>query len=85
MRLQLELARDEHQSYNAVVETDEGREVYAADKLKPESLANVRVITLGLRARLLVRGDYQVRLGGLDSGGQFEEVGKYHFRVVATP
>jgi len=85
VQLQLELSRDEYQSYHALVQTDEGREVLSADKLKPESLANGRVVTVSLRARLLVRGDYQIKLSGLDPSGQFEDVGKYHFRVIATP
>lgn len=85
VQLQLELSRDEYQSYHAVVETDDGREVLSADKLKSESVGNDRVVTLSFRARLLVRGDYQIKLSGLDPGGQFEEVGEYHFRVIATP
>ncbi len=85
VRLHLELSRDEYQSYRAVVQTDEGREVFSADELKPESLANERVVGLSFRARLLVRGDYQIKLSGLDQGGQFEEAGKYHFRVISTP
>jgi anti-sigma factor RsiW len=85
VQLQLELSRDEYQSYHAVLQTDDGREVLSADKLKPESLANGRVVTLSLRASRLVRGDYQINLSGLDPGGRFEEIGKYHFRVIATP
>jgi hypothetical protein len=85
VQLQLELSRDEYQSYHAVLQTDDGREVLSADKLKPESLANGRVVTLGLRASRLVRGDYQIDLSGLDAEGRFEEVGKYHFRVIGTP
>ena len=85
VQLQLELSRDEYQSYRAVLQTDDGREVLSADKLKPESLANGRVVTLSLRASRLVRGDYQIKLSGLDPDGRLEEIGKYHFRVIATP
>ena len=85
VQLQLELSRDEYQSYRAVLQTDDGREVLSADKLKPESLANGRVVTLSLRASRLVRGDYQIKLSGSDPGGRLEEIGKYHFRVIATP
>lgn len=84
VELHLELSRDEYQSYKAVLQTDDGREVLSTDQLKPESFANGRVITLSVHARSLARGDYQIKLSGLDPGRQFEEVGKYHLRVIAT-
>jgi hypothetical protein len=84
VQLQLELARDDYQSYKAVVQTDEGNEVFTADKLKPETVAMGRVVTFDLPARLLSGGDFQVKLSGLASSGEPESVGKYYFRVAVA-
>jgi hypothetical protein len=83
LQLHLVLSRDEHQSYRAVLERDDGNEVLSADNLKPESLERERVLILSLRAGLLVRGDYRIKLSGLDPDRRLEEIGKYHFRVIA--
>jgi hypothetical protein len=82
VQLQLGLARDEYQSYQAVVLTDEGGEIFVADKLKPVTAAGARAIAFDLPARLLSSGDYQVKLSGLADGGEPENVGKYYFRVA---
>lgn len=82
VQLQLELARDEYQSYQAIVLTDEGGEIFAADKLKPVTVARGRAVAFDLPARLLKSGDFQVKLSGLADSGGLENVGKYYFRVA---
>jgi hypothetical protein len=82
VQLQLELARDEYQSYQVVVQTVEGGEVFAADKLQPVTVARGRAVAFDLPARLLSSGDFQVKLSGLAASGEMENVGKYYFRVA---
>jgi hypothetical protein len=82
VRLQLELAADQYQSYQAVVQTDEGSEVFASDKLKPEAAESERIVAFDLPASLLRSGDFQVKLRGLSDGGNLEDVGNYYFRVA---
>jgi hypothetical protein len=82
VRLELELTRDEYDSYRAFVQTDEGREVWSGSTLKSESLSNRSVVVVALRAKLLARGDYLVRLSGVTPSGGFEEVETYPFRVT---
>jgi hypothetical protein len=84
VELQLELARDEYQSYSAVVQTGERGEVVTASALQPKTIEEKRAVIVDIPARLLTGGDYQVKLSGLASTGGLEDVGKYYFRVIAN-
>lgn len=84
VQLELELARDDFQTYRAIVETDEGREILTANQLKAEVAGNRRVVIVTLHAGLLARGDYHVKLSGSAPDGKSEEVGKYYFRVIPS-
>ena len=83
-QLQLELARDEYQSYQAAVQTDEGRELFTARKLEPKTIGVNRAVVVDVPAKLLTGGDYQVTLSGMTSSGGPEVVGKYYFRVITN-
>jgi hypothetical protein len=84
VELRLELAADEYQSYRAVLQTDEGRELFTGDNLKAEARGGGKDVVLNLPARLLTDGDYQVKLRGITTGGDLEDVGGYYFRVVRS-
>jgi hypothetical protein len=81
-QLRLEVAADEYHSYRAVLQTDEGREIFTGDQLKAEKTDGGRVVNLVVPAKLLTRGDYRVKLGGLDAHGKPEDIGSYYFRVL---
>lgn len=81
VQLQLELETTEHQSYRAVVETDQGRSVFSADELKPQMTDAGRVVILSVPASLLTGGDYQLKLSAPVAGGEFEAAGRYYFRI----
>lgn len=82
VQLQLELAAAEPQSYRASVETDEGRSVFNALDLKPQTTDARSVVILSVPAKLLTVGDYQVKLSEVTAGGQLENAGRYSFRVA---
>lgn len=82
VQLQLEIGAAEYQSYRAEVENDERRGVSKSDDLKPQMTAGRNFVVLNVPARLLTVGDYRVKLGGLTTGGELEEVGRYYFRVA---
>lgn len=83
-QLRLELASDEYQSYRAVLQTDEGREIFTGDKLKAEATGGGKVVVLSFPSRLLSQGDYQVKLKGITTGGDLQDIGSYYFRVVKS-
>jgi hypothetical protein len=45
-------------------------------------VAKNHILQLILPAELLVPGDYVVNLSGMTESGNFEDIGKYYFRVV---
>jgi hypothetical protein len=83
--VQLQLAPEattEYQSYHAVVQTAEGREVFAADG-QPGFVASVgKVVNINIPAARLTAGDYQLRLSGRTPDGTSEDAGRYSFRVL---
>jgi hypothetical protein len=84
VELRLELIRDEYQLYRAIVQTDEGKEVFTADKLTPETVATRRAVIVNLPARLLSSGDHRVKLSGIAANGVSEDVDTYYFRVTVN-
>ena len=83
VQLQLQIASaDQYQSYRALLQTTEGVEKLKANDLKPTKAGMSVVISLQLAAERLTRGDYYVRLSGLNPRGEYEDVGRYSFRVV---
>jgi hypothetical protein len=83
VELQLQIASaDQYQSYRALLQTTEGVEKHTADDLKATTIGTSVVVPLQLTAGLLTRGDYYVKLSGLTPSGEYEDVGRYSFRVV---
>ncbi len=79
--LKLSLPRKEHQTYRATLLSDAG-EVAAADNLQPQSEAETYFIVLNVRARLLPRGAYLVRVNGHLADGSVEPMPSYQFLVL---
>lgn len=85
VQLELRIATiDQYQSYRAVLQTIEGWEKFKADDLKAATTGTRGFISLQLPNRVLTRGDYYVKLSGLNSRGEYEDVGRYSFRVTSN-
>ena len=83
VELQLQIASaDQYQSYRALLQTTEAVEKHKADNLKATTIGTSVVVPLRITAELLTRGDYYVKLSGLTPSGEYEDVGRYSFRVV---
>jgi hypothetical protein len=83
VQLQLQIAgADQYQSYRALLQTTEGVEKLEANDLKATTTGTSVVISLQLAAGVLTRDDYYVKLSGLTPRGEYEDVGRYSFRVV---
>ena len=84
VQLQLEVAADQYQRYRVLLQPAEGAlKQLAINDLKATTLDGRRIVPLKLPARLLTRGDYDLELSGVSSGGEVEDLGRYSFRVVA--
>jgi hypothetical protein len=80
--LQLELPADTYQSYQASLQTNDDVELAAINELKAMTLNNGKVVMVRLPAWLIEPGDYQIRLRGVLSAGQQEDVGLFPFRIT---
>jgi hypothetical protein len=83
VRLLLDLPGDDYPVYRAVLLDDEGEEIWAASKLRAEVAGGRAAVALLVPAELLPRGDYQVKLSGVTSGGEREPLASCPFRVTA--
>lgn len=79
--LKLLLPKAEYRSYNVTVRSD-GRLVTTKKGIKPRKSGPDSIVAFSVPVRLLPPGDYTVRLAGLTSTGQGEEVDDYQFRVL---
>jgi len=82
VQLQLELKRNDYQTYRAELLGDAGV-LATSEAMKPEGNGGRSVVYLALPAHVLKPGDYQVRLSGISDSGGVEVVDRYPFRVVA--
>jgi hypothetical protein len=81
VELHLRLTTSEYQSYRVTIQSDQGMEILAEDKLQPEASETGRVLVLKLKAELLPRGDYQVKVEGKTNAGDYERTPGYAFRI----
>jgi hypothetical protein len=83
VELQLEVSAEQYQSYQAVLQpADREVEKVIIKDLKSTTLNGRRIVPLKLPAKLLTRGDYDLKLNGMTSGGQIEGLARYSFRVL---
>ena len=73
---------DQYQSYRAVLQTTEGSENFRIDGLRATTKDSRVVVPFRLAAGLLSRGDYYVKLSGLNPRGEYEDVDRYTFRIT---
>jgi hypothetical protein len=82
LQLRLQLDADKFPRYRAVVQTDDGADMYAINDLKAISTGEGEVVSLSLPSRLLPTGDYKISLSGYAEGGEPTAVGTYPFQIV---
>jgi anti-sigma factor RsiW len=85
VRLTLNLADADYDSYRIVVRTAEMKDISSKTGVKPKNQKNGPVLMLDLPARLLPPGDYVVQLYGLTSSGSTEPSADYSFRILRKP
>jgi hypothetical protein len=81
LQLNLVLASAAHQSYRAELLTSERTSIWAGDDLQPDSASGGKSVGLTIPASLVKPDDYQIKLSGRRSDGQYEDVAGYVFRV----
>jgi hypothetical protein len=82
VQLRLNVMANGYQSYQVVLQTGEGQEIFTLGNLKPRVIENEAVVLLNVPARILTRGDYQLDLNGLNTNGRLERAMRYTFRVI---
>jgi hypothetical protein len=82
VRLLLDIGVDDCESYRAALHDAEGGELWTQSQMTAETSGERTVVVLTLPSQLLPRGDYHLRLSGLSTGGDFELVARYYFRVI---
>jgi hypothetical protein len=81
VRLRLMLESEDYKQYRATLSTAEGRKIW--DRALTKRTSNKSAdLTLSLPADLLKSGDYVLDLSGANTGGKWESVADYSFRVV---
>jgi hypothetical protein len=80
--LLLRLPANEYQSYRAVVfQIDERVEILTQEIATNVTIGGEKWVVFALPSSKLSIGDYQVKLSGAISKGEFEDIGKYPFQV----
>jgi hypothetical protein len=83
VRLELLLADDTpYQSYNAVLESVDGRTITSGPAVLGQSVSGRRVVTVELPSRLLPPGEYRMKLNALTAANETVHLGSYSFKVL---
>ena len=80
--LTLELATIDYPSYRASLRTEDGKEVWQARGLRPDSRDALVIL---LPARMLHPASYELAIEGARSDGKEFTVAAYPFRVIGQP
>jgi hypothetical protein len=80
--LQLELAGDVYENYEASLQTDESVDLGTVGNVKPTVEDKGRIVRLKLPAKYLKARGYQIKLSGLTRSGSYEGAGLYPFQVL---
>lgn len=78
----LELATIDHPSYRASLRAEDGKEIWQARGLRPDSRDSLVIL---LPSRMLRPGSYQLAIEGVTDHGKAFAVSAYPFRVVRNP
>ena len=81
VRLQLSLKESDYSKYRAVLQSADGREVFAWKQLSPRSTKSGVQLALTAPAQRFATGDYILTLRGVRQTGAEEDISKSRFRV----
>lgn len=81
VRFQLNFEAGDYQSYQALLRTAEGDEIWRQDQLTPRPTRSGPAIVVQLPASRFSSRDYTIRLSGVTAEGEVEELSSYYFRV----
>jgi cbb3-type cytochrome oxidase subunit 3 len=81
VRLQLAMEGAKYRNYLAVLQSVEGKDIFARNGLKARSTSSGSAVTLELPASSFPQGDFILTLSGATSQGKIEEVHKYFLSV----
>lgn len=82
VQLQLRVSNgDAYRTYRAILQTTGGREISSQAGLTRDAASNDRII-YSVPANLLTPTDYSLKLSGINPQGEYEDVGRYYFRVT---
>jgi len=82
IQLRLAVAGGDYREYRAELRADGWADALSVGALRAVAEGRGRQVILNLPARVLSRGDYQLKLIGILESGPGEEVGDYSFRVL---
>jgi len=69
-----------YQSYQAVLYTVDGSEIFRSNGLNPQ--ADAEMVIMRVPSRALSVGDYYVALSGRNAAGNYDPLARYSFRVT---
>jgi hypothetical protein len=72
---------DGYRSYDVVVRTIDGRQVFSRRGLNATTSATGKNVTITLAPSIFSHQDYIITLNGLTAHGKLEPIGDYYFRV----
>ena len=82
IRLELHFPANDYRSWRATLHNAEGAELSRQSLLKARSTGGGGIVVMDLPAEAIPGGDYYVKLSGTAGSGEFEDIGKYYFRVT---
>ena len=82
IRLELHFPANEYKSWRATLHNAEGAELSRQNLLKARSRGGGSMVVMELPADDIPGGDYYVKLSGTAGSVEFEDIGKYYFRVT---
>jgi len=82
VELKAELRQSDHAKYNAAVLDANGSELWRQTDLQARNEVGARVVVVPVPARLLLPGDYSLKLTGVTPDGNLEDLQSYRFHVT---
>ena len=82
IRLELHFPANDYKSWRATLHNAEGAELSRQSLLKARSAGGGGIVVMDLPAEAIPGGDYYVKLSGTAGSVEFEDIGKYYFRVT---
>ena len=82
VRLLLEVGAGSYSTFNARLQTDQGKELASVENLKARDAEGAPFVVINVPSEFLTSGDYQLTLIGISSDGRATDLGPYPFHVV---